>query len=115
MSKFKGLAGMDSVAINNKNNIDVATNISSNEEIDNDIKFSFENKSVAPNSIEGIINEIANREKANTKKRQIAIYLDEDIAKAFDKYAKKNGKGAKSELIEKLLQSTLQKAGYLKG
>lgn len=105
---------MDSVATNKQKNI--STNISSNNDINissdtNNLK----NTSIKSNSIEEIINEIVtNKEKAITKKRQIAIYLDEDVARAFDKYAKKNGKGAKSELIEKLLQSTLHKAGYLK-
>lgn len=83
---------------------------SSNDSTSNDT----ENVSVDnTDSIGDIISKITNKPKVNSK-RQIAVYIDEDVAKAFDRYARRVGKGAKSELIEELLRPTLVKLGYLK-
>lgn len=58
-------------------------------------------------SIEDIVNEVTNRPKRKIK-RQISTYLDEEVAKAFDKYGNKNGKGAKAILINTLLKKALK-------
>ncbi|PGS83948.1 hypothetical protein COC69_01135 [Bacillus cereus] len=42
------------------------------------------------------------------KKIQRSIYLNEDISKKFDRYGKKFGKGAKSDLIENFLREALK-------
>ncbi|MBJ7961680.1 hypothetical protein JDS77_29195 [Bacillus cereus group sp. N28] len=50
---------------------------------------------------------ITEKPKAN-KKRQISVYLDENVAKALDKFAKQHGKGAKSDLINSFLKQALK-------
>lgn len=106
---------MDSVATP-VNNRDVSSNVDSNEgsekvsvdsiDIDNEVSTDVE-------SIDDIIRKVTNKPKVNSK-RQIAVYIDEDVAKAFDRYARREGKGAKSKLIEELLRPTLAKMGYMK-
>lgn len=99
---------MDSVAGHKKGNeseVVVVSDDSSNESTDDSIS-----------SIDDIINDITNKPKVKPK-RQIAVYIDEDVAKAFDRYTgvgRNQRKGARSELIEKLLRPALTKMGYLK-
>jgi uncharacterized protein (DUF4415 family) len=38
------------------------------------------------------------------EKKQVSIYLDEDVIKAFNRFGRKEGKGAKSELINNFLK-----------
>lgn len=42
------------------------------------------------------------------EKTQISIYLEPKVAKAFNTFGKRNGKGAKSELINNFLKKALQ-------
>jgi hypothetical protein len=44
------------------------------------------------------------------KKRQLTVYIDEDVAKKLDKFGMQKGKGAKSELTNTLLKNALK--GY---
>lgn len=57
-------------------------------------------------SVDDIFNAIINKPKEKPKK-QISVYLDEDVAKEFEKFGKKYGKGAKSELVNTFLKSKL--------
>lgn len=116
--RTKGLAGLDSVASSNSNNNDNSNNsskgnkVSSNDSNNGNSKDSNNEDNEGKTSIEDIISKVTNKPPV-TRKRQIAVYINEDIAKAFDKYSRKNGKGAKSELIEELLRSALSNAGYM--
>lgn len=42
------------------------------------------------------------------EKVQVTLYLEPAVAKAFDKHAKKHGKGAKSKLVNDFLKKVLQ-------
>lgn len=57
-------------------------------------------------TVSDIVDDVLNEPKEKPKV-QISIYLDEDVAKAFDKFAKKKGKGAKSKLINTFLKKAL--------
>lgn len=89
-----------------------STNEGTNEETSNETSTATdpEGKDVLDN----IIDEVTTDLRPPNKKRQVSFYLEEDIARAFDRYAKKNGKGAKSKMIEELLRTTLTRMGYLK-
>lgn len=134
MAKKKGtLASFGQVAgTNNSNNNttdnttnintdidnDVATNINSydNSKIDNGnendkeviIETNNKNNNKEVTDSMSILETITKKPKA-PKKRQIAIYLDEDVAATLDRHAKKHGKGFKSELINELLKNELLK------
>lgn len=92
--------------------INESTNEGTNEETSNETSTATdpEGKDVLDN----IIDEVTTDLRPPNKKRQVSFYLEEDIARAFDRYAKKNGKGAKSKMIEELLRTTLTRMGYLK-
>lgn len=91
----------------NNNNINVDSNEDSNEEnnIDNEVN---NNDGFIIETYEDIDNKFKQQKKEKPKKKQQVIYLDEAVAKSFDKWAKKHGKGAKSELIETLLKNFLK-------
>lgn len=57
-------------------------------------------------TVQDILNTIKNKPKP-VPKTQISIYLDKEVAIAFDKFAKRYGKGAKSDLINDFLKKTL--------
>lgn len=57
-------------------------------------------------SIDDIVSAVTDAPKGKPK-RQISIYLDTDVAREFDRFGKKNGKGSKSELINKFLKKAL--------
>jgi uncharacterized protein (DUF4415 family) len=38
------------------------------------------------------------------EKKQVSIYLDEDVIEAFNEFGKANGKGAKSDLVNNFLK-----------
>lgn len=40
-------------------------------------------------------------------KRQISVYIDANVAVAFDRFGKRNGKGSKSNLINNFLKKAL--------
>jgi uncharacterized protein (DUF4415 family) len=61
---------------------------------------------IVENPIESIINTVIKKPKEKPK-RQISVYLDEDVAKAFEQFGKKHGKGAKSELVNNFLRTAL--------
>lgn len=44
------------------------------------------------------------------KKRQLTVYIDEDVAQKFDEFGIEKGKGAKSEVVNRLLKNALE--GY---
>ncbi|MCP3764734.1 hypothetical protein NLX67_20585 [Domibacillus sp. A3M-37] len=48
--------------------------------------------------------------KETSKKRQVTVYIDEDLAKKLDKFGEEKGKGAKSELANMLFKNAL--TGY---
>jgi uncharacterized protein (DUF4415 family) len=55
------------------------------------------------NSIEELVSGVIDKPKPNPK-RQISVYIDEQVAKEFEKFGKKHGKGAKSDLINNFLK-----------
>jgi hypothetical protein len=59
-------------------------------------------------TLSDIINKIVEKPK-KPKKIQVSFYIDEDVAKEFDKFAKRNGKGAKSELLNNFLRELFMK------
>lgn len=103
--KNRGLSGMDAVAGKEETKPEVDVNNDTN--VGTDVDTNGNN-----GSIDDIIGKVIGKEKPESK-RQVAIYLSQDVAKAFDKYARKYGKGAKSELSEELLRSALSKMEYL--
>lgn len=94
-NKRKGLASMDTVA-------NVAP-----EEPHNDVSTEDSNE-----TIDDIVNVLTTRKKPKPK-RQVAVWLSEDVYKAYNRYAREYGKGAKSELAERLLRPALRKSGHL--
>lgn len=58
------------------------------------------------NSISSIVDSVVHAPVEKPKK-QISIYLDDDVSKEFDKFARKHGKGAKSDLINNFLKKAL--------
>ncbi|HDW3056393.1 hypothetical protein [Bacillus cereus] len=58
-------------------------------------------------SVSQILENITSR-TSKPRKIQRSIYLSEDISKKFDRYGKKFGKGAKSDLIEDFLREALK-------
>ena len=42
------------------------------------------------------------------EKTQVSLYIEPKVAKEFDKFGKKHGKGAKSELVNRLLKKALK-------
>lgn len=134
MAKKKGtLASFGQVAGTNNSNNDttdnttnintnidnnVATNINNddNNHIDNGnendkgiiVETNNKNNNKEVTDSMSILETITKKPKA-PKKRQIAIYLDEDVAATLDRHAKKHGKGFKSELINELLKNELLK------
>lgn len=120
--KNKGLAEMDTVvdvgsdvgsdfSISSNSGNKVSSNKSTNENMSDSSKPNVDSNNDV-DTFDGIITKINSKVKP-IPKRQIAFYLDEDIARAFDKYARRNGKGAKSELIGELLRPALRKMNYL--
>lgn len=100
--KRKGLAGMASVA--------GANEVASKTE---DITDSNAEGKPEVDSLDGIISKVTNKPKVESKP-QLAVYISDDVSKGFNRYARKHGKGAKSELVDELLRVALTKMGYLK-
>lgn len=44
------------------------------------------------------------QKESTIEKKQVSIYLDTDVIKAFNKFGKENGKGAKSDLVNNFLK-----------
>jgi len=59
-------------------------------------------------TVDSIVSQVTQKPRKINKK-QVSIYLDEDIAEQFDKFGKKYGKGAKSDLVNTFLRSALPK------
>jgi uncharacterized protein (DUF4415 family) len=53
-------------------------------------------------SIENIVGTVSNKVKPIGKK-QITLYIDEDVMEEFNQFARKYGKGAKSKLVNNFL------------
>lgn len=118
----------------NENDNNISTNVSTNNSVDtntddniknnntndniNDVNIDDENDTNndyinnddinVNNSIKSIAASIVDKPKV-TKKRQISAYIDEDLIKELDKFGKKYGKGAKSELINNFLRTFFEK------
>lgn len=103
MAKKRGLVDRDTLA---GNDTDTDDKVDSNDT-------SKVNNEEVTDSIEGIITKVTNKPKP-AKKPQVALYLDDDVARAFNHYASKEGKGAKSELVNELLRSALHRMKYMK-
>jgi len=54
-------------------------------------------------TVDSVLDSIIQAPKEKPKK-QISIYLDVDVAKEFDHFGKKHGKGSKSDLINNFLK-----------
>jgi uncharacterized protein (DUF4415 family) len=54
------------------------------------------------NSIENIVETVSNKVKPIGKK-QITLYIDEDVMEEFNQFARKYGKGSKSNLVNNFL------------
>lgn len=63
------------------------------------------------NTIDSIVDSIVHAPKEKPK-AQVSIYLDDDVKKAFDRFSKQNGKGARSNLVNNFLKKALK--GYMK-
>jgi hypothetical protein len=48
------------------------------------------------------------------QKEQVSIYLDPEVKKAFDKYGKTHGKGARSMLVNNFIKNAMKANGLLK-
>jgi uncharacterized protein (DUF4415 family) len=59
-----------------------------------------------PDAISELVTGVLDKPKPNPK-RQISVYVDEGVAKEFEKWGKKHGKGSKSELINNFLKKAL--------
>lgn len=55
-------------------------------------------------TIDSIFDEVVNKPEAK-KKKQLTVYIDEDVYKEFSKFARPLGKGAKSETINRFLKA----------
>lgn len=82
-----------------KKEVDVAVKKEVKQEVDVDSELDFSS----------VIDRVPNFNKP-PKKRQVTVYIDEDIAKKLDKLGKEKGKGAKSELANMLFKNALK--GY---
>ncbi|WP_223700054.1 hypothetical protein [Sutcliffiella deserti] len=87
------------------NHTDETIKVETKSDIEETVLETTEDKPVT--SIEDIVNEVTNRPRPKIK-RQISAYLDEEVAKAFNMYGNKNGKGAKTILINTLLKKALK-------
>jgi hypothetical protein len=48
------------------------------------------------------------------QKEQVSIYLEPDVKKAFDRYGKVHGKGARSMLVNNFIKNAMKANGLLK-
>jgi uncharacterized protein (DUF4415 family) len=58
-------------------------------------------------TIDKIVETVTNAPKAKPKE-QVSIYLDADVKKAFDRFAKQNGHGSRSTLVNNFLKKALK-------
>lgn len=97
-----------------KNNIDIEKD--SNKDIDSDInndiniknnikETDFAERAPRIKGTKSILSEVSKAQKARQKRQQL-VYLDSDVADALDAFAEGHGKGAKSELMNRLLRDT---------
>lgn len=126
MARKKGLAGFGNVAVEKSTEeIEIQkektvslplTSETDKEDIDKmktevaatiqeDIYVPTENANI---TVDSIVSQVTQKPRKINKK-QVSIYLDEDIAEQFDKFGKKYGKGAKSDLVNTFLRSALPK------
>jgi uncharacterized protein (DUF4415 family) len=54
------------------------------------------------NSIEGVVETVSNKVKPIGKK-QITLYIDEDVMEEFNEFGRMYGKGSKSRLVNNFL------------
>lgn len=75
--------------------------------VNNDINTEINTDTDTRINVSKLLEKIASKNNKQ-KKIQRSIYLSEDISKKFDRYGKKMGKGAKSDLIEDFLREALK-------
>ncbi|AVD54649.1 hypothetical protein BEH_26190 (plasmid) [Priestia filamentosa] len=99
-SKGRIAPKMDDVS-NINDEVKISTNKSINTEINDNINN--ENKNEDKLNVNEKIDMYFKKE-TKVNKKQVSIYLDEDVVKAFNKFGRKEGKGAKSDLINNFLK-----------
>ena len=72
-----------------------------------DQDFSNEKADEKPLQIDDIVSSITATPK-QPKKRQVNFYIDEDVIKELEKFNKKHGKGAKSNLVNEFLRKAFK-------
>ncbi|MED2777514.1 hypothetical protein P4278_26195 [Bacillus thuringiensis] len=112
MAQKKRLVDFGDVANTNtgvKTNIDtsISTKNNTDDGISNNDSINIHTTLNNNISVSQILEKITSR-TSKPKKIQRSIYLSEDISKRFDRYGKKFGKGAKSDLIEDFLREALK-------
>ncbi|MFP5116123.1 hypothetical protein ACSU64_27835 [Bacillaceae bacterium C204] len=68
------------------------------------------NNNIEDINIDAIINQ--NR-TTKSDKQMVGIYFDPDVKKALEKYQRKEGKGAKSSLLNDLARAAMKQKGFL--
>lgn len=58
--------------------------------------------------IDSIVSEIVNESSIKNDKTQVSTYLDDDVHRKYIRFGKKNGKGSRASLINKLLREALK-------
>ena len=86
----------------NKPTFEDVGSVKENEEVSEEV---IEDEDVE-HTVDSIVDSIIHAPKEKPKK-QISIYLDVDVAKAFERFGNKQGKGSKSDLINKFLKKAL--------
>lgn len=89
---------------------EVNNNINTNDIVKNESEEVTDNESET-DSVDSIVSEIVHAPKPK-EREQVSIYLDDDVKKAFEKFGRKNGKGARSNLVNSFLKKALKE--YLK-
>ena len=72
-----------------------------------EVDFSNEKTDEKPLQIDDIVSSITATPK-QPKKRQVNFYIDEDVIKELEKFNKKHGKGAKSNLVNEFLRKVFK-------
>lgn len=93
VAALPNLGGMLKKHMQVEDEVDVAVN----KEVDVDSELDFDSA----------VDKVPNFNKP-PKRRQVTVYIDEDIAEKLDKLHKEKGKGAKSELANILFRNALK-------
>ncbi|CDQ21743.1 hypothetical protein [Halobacillus karajensis] len=66
-----------------------------------------EEEKTESNSIDSIIAGVTEEPKAPEKK-QVSVYLEKDVAREFEKFGKREGKGKRSKLVNDFLKQVFR-------